>query len=142
MKLVAHESTLNDFLNALVPTNAFFQTLMAGKVLELYERDKDFMEDIFLSNNQIIERCKSNLKNIINTRGAYSTIMTNNLNRVIHLLTAITIVFTVPTIISSMYGMNITLPFSDSPIAFPAILGITFITMIVVIFVFIKKRWI
>ena len=142
MKLVAYESTLNDFLNALVPTSAFFQTLLAGKVLELYERDKDFMEDIFLSNNQTIERCKSSLKNIINTRGAYSTIMTNNLNRVIHLLTAITIILTIPTIISSMYGMNVPLPFSDSPVAFLGILGATFLVSFTLFFILKRNKWI
>lgn len=141
MRLVAYENTLNDFLNALLPTNNFFQTLMQGKVLELFERDKDFMEDIFLSNNQIVEKCKSSLKNIINTRGAYSTIMTNNLNRVIHLLTGITIILTVPTIISSMYGMNVPLPFSHSPIAFLGILGTTFLVSLILLLVLKRNKW-
>ena len=142
VELIEFENTLNDFLSALQPTNAILQTLLSGKILKLYEKDKDLMEDLLLSNGQLIESCKARLKTMINVREAYSTIMTNNLNRVIRLLTVITIIFTVPTIISSFYGMNIPLPFANSPIAFAGIIITTVVISVILYLIFSRNKWI
>jgi len=118
VQFVRYESTLNNFLSALIPTNVSLDNLLTGKYLKLYEDDKDFIEDIFLMNEQLIASCKSNLRAISNIRDAYSTIMTNNLNRVIKILTVLTIVLTIPTMVASFYGMNVGIPGSGSPISF------------------------
>ena len=141
VQFVTFEGILNDFLAALVPTNTILKNLLSGKFLKLYEDDKDLTEDLFLSSGQIIESCRANLKNIVNIRESYSTIMTNNLNRVIKLLTALTIILTVPTIIASFYGMNVPLPFADSPLAFFWTVGATIIISTFLLVVFIKNRW-
>ena len=49
---------------------------------------------------------------------AYASIISNNLNGVMKFLTAITIVLAVPTMISSFWGMNVGLPFQNSPYGF------------------------
>lgn len=141
VQFVTFENVLNDFLAALVPTNAILNNLLHGKYLDLYEEDKDLIEDLFLNNNQLIELCKGNLKTIVNIRESYSTIMTNNLNRVIKFLTASTVILTVPMIISSFYGMNIALPFAQSPWAFWIVLGTTLALALILLGIFIKKKW-
>jgi magnesium transporter len=115
---VNFETVLNDLLDALVPTNVALSKLLSGKFLSLREEDKEFAEDVFLANGQLVELCRTNLRAIMNIRNAYSTIMTNNLNRVIKLLTALTIIFMLPNIIVGMYGMNVPLPFAASNHAF------------------------
>src|SRR3989338_1535507 len=117
IQLVNFETVLNDFLGSLVPTSAILKNLLSGKHLKLFEEDKDLIEDLGLSSEQLMELSRSNLKNIVNIREAYSTIVTNNLNRVIKMLTSLTIVLTVPMIISSLYGMNVHLPYAASPFA-------------------------
>jgi magnesium transporter len=119
---VNFETILNDLLDALVPTNVALSKLLSGKFLSLREEDKELAEDVYLSNGQLVELCRSNLRAIMNIRNAYSTIMTNNLNRVIKLLTALTIIFMLPNIIVGAYGMNVALPFAASPKAFLAII--------------------
>lgn len=141
VQFVLFENILNDFLAALVPTNALLNTLLSGKTLKLYEEDHDLVEDIFLTNGQLIELGKANLKTIVNIREAYSTIMSNNLNQVVKLLTSLTILMTVPMIISSFYGMNVALPFAESPLAFFAILTATLMVTLVILFAFIRNRW-
>ncbi len=141
VQLVNFEEILNDFLSAFIPTNATLQKLLAGKYLKFYEEDKDLMEDLFLGNGELIEACKHDLKNIVNIRDSYSTIMTQNLNRVIKLLTALTIILTVPTIISSFFGMNVGLPFQQSPWAFVGIFSITIAIVIVLLVIFRKNDW-
>ncbi len=141
MQFVVFEEVINDFLAALVPTHTILKNLLSGKYLKLYEQDEDLVEDLFLSNGQLIESCKSNLKTIVNIREAYSTIMTNNLNRVIKLLTVLTIVLTIPTIVSSFYGMNVRLPYSDSPHAFWVVAGTTIVVSGGLLLLFRRNRW-
>lgn len=141
-KFVFFERTLNDFLAALIPIHSLLHSIASGKFFKLYEEDKDLAEDVYLASGQLIEMCKANLKNIVNIRESYSTIMTNNLNQIMKLLTALTVVLTIPTIISSFYGMNVHLPYADSPFAFLIISAFTVITSLIVLAVFIYKRWI
>lgn len=141
LRFVGFEMILNDFLTALIPNSALLQKLLSGRFLKLYEKDRDLVEDLSLSTVQLIERCKADLKNIVNIRESYSTIITNNLNRVIKLLTALTIILTIPTIIASIFGMNVHLPFAASPFAFAWIMGVTFILSLILLIALAKKHW-
>ncbi|MEK7560987.1 MAG: magnesium transporter CorA family protein [Patescibacteria group bacterium] len=140
VQFVAYEGVLNDFLSALIPMNTILQNILSGKFFPL-DGDRDATEDALLTNGQLIEASKSSLKTIVNIREAYSTIITNNLNRVIKLLTALTIVLTVPTMIASFYGMNVPLPYANSPWAFASIVGITIGICLVLIWLFNRNRW-
>ncbi|MDP2650950.1 MAG: CorA family divalent cation transporter, partial [bacterium] len=68
-------------------------------------------------------------------------IVTNNLNRIIRLLTALTVIIAIPTMVFSFFGMNVTLPGADSPGAPFWILSGTGIIGILLLAVFIKNRW-
>lgn len=141
IQFVGFEDTLNDFLSALIPTSVMLSGLVSGKYIALFEEDIDLVEDLSLNSRQLIESCKSNLKTIVNIREAYSTIMTNNLNRTIKLLTALTIILTVPTVISSIYGMNVALPLASSPYAFYLILAFTAAVLAGLFWLFNRNDW-
>ena len=72
-------------------------------------------------------------------RDYYSTTLTNNLNRTITVLTVFTIFLTIPTLISSIYGMNITLPLQDNPGIFILLTGIVILIWAIVFIGF--KKW-
>lgn len=141
VRFVYFETVLNDLLDALVPTNAALQKLLSGKLLTLYEEDKNFVEDVALSNGQMIELCRANLRALMNIRSAYSTLMTNNLNRTIQILTGLTIVLVIPMIIVSAYGMNVPLPFQESEHAFGIIMLMTAAATAIAVWYFTRKRW-
>ena len=107
VQFVYFETILNDFPSNLIPMNQALGNLLSGKTMRLYDEDKDLIEDLVLASGQQIESARVNLKTIVNIRQAYTTIVTNNLNRVIRLLTALTIILTVPMIVASFYGMNV-----------------------------------
>lgn len=107
---VTIEDELNEFMSALLPTNASLRRLSLGRYIPLFEEDKDIVEDLLLSNEQSIEASSSNIKSIINIRQAYSAISSNNLNRTIKILTFATVIIALPNNIFGMYGMNIDLP--------------------------------
>lgn len=141
IQFVTIEDELEEFLSALAPTNAILRRLLTGKHLKLYADDEDLIEDLLLNNEQSIESCRSNLKTIVNIREAYSTIMTNNLNRVIRQLTVLTVVLTIPTIVSSLYGMNVALPADNNPAVFWLIISFIFIVSASLLAWFRHQRW-
>lgn len=138
---VGYEHVLNEYLNAIVQTNAILKTLVTSRNLSLRREERELMEDLFLATGQLIALSKSSLQNVKNIRDAYSTIMTNNLNHVIKFFTTLTVVMTVPTVIASFYGMNVRLPGAHSDWAFFAIAAITLVVAAGSVMFFLKKRW-
>lgn len=142
IRFLALEDTLTDFSSALVPTNTALNAILSGGHLEVKDDDHDLVEDLLLSNEQLLESTRAIEHTIINIRSTYNTIMTNNLNQVIKMLTAITIVLTIPTMVSSLFGMNVVVPFGDSPAAFIGIVALTSILAFGVAWFFSRKGWI
>lgn len=122
---VTIEDELNEFLGALLPTNATLRRLLLGRHLQLFDEDQDIIEDLLLANEQSIEASRSNIKSIVNIRGAYSSISSNNLNRTIKILTAATVLLAIPNVFFGMFGMNVALPFQEAPWAYYVIVSVT-----------------
>jgi magnesium transporter len=127
---VTIEDELNEFHSALQPTNATLRRLMVGRHVPLFDEDQDIIEDLLLNNEQSIEACSSNLKSIANIRDAYSSISSNNLNRTIKILTVATVLLTIPNVYTSLYGMNIVLPFQHGTYAFEGLLACILATIL------------
>jgi len=137
--LVHQESALNEILTALEPTTITIQNILSGKIIHFEEDDHDDIEDLVISNNQLIQICRMSLKSIASIREAYSTYISNNLNHTIKILTALTVILTIPTIISSFFGMNVPVPLGDHPLAFVIILSLTISTSIILSLFLVKK---
>lgn len=140
-RLVSYEHALNDTISAVVPTNAWLQQLASGNYMQLYNEDVELMEDLMIDNSQLIDSTKSLLKTIQNVRGASEAILTQRLNKTIQMLTALTIILTIPTIIASIYGMNVTLPLGEHPYAFWIVLVIIVSAVALVVHYFIQRKW-
>ena len=135
------EEDLNEFLAALQPYGIVLHALLNGKYVKLHEEDEDLIEDLSLSATELIELTKSRLKTIQNMREAYSTIATNDLNKIFKRLTSIAIFLAIPTIVSGLYGMNVLLPISDSQDAFWVVLGVISALMLGFILYFKHRKW-
>jgi magnesium transporter len=133
------EDELNEFLAALMPTNATLRRLLRGRYIPLFEEDQDIIEDLLLNNEQSIEACNSNIKSIVNIREAYSSISSNNLNRTMKRLTVVTVLVMLPSMFYGMYGMNIELPYQHEPWAFTT-LNIFILVFIGSVYLFAKRR--
>ncbi len=137
---VTIEDELNEFLASLLPNNATLRRLLVGRHIPLFEEDQDIVEDLLLNNEQSIEAIRSNLRSIANMRDAYSAISSNNLNRVLTILTVATILISVPSIAMGIYSLNIPLPFQHTQWIFWVVMGINFTLISIVLFVARKKR--
>lgn len=136
------EDDLNEFLSALQPQAGMLRNLLGGRYLRLFEEDKDLIEDLVLGTAELIDLTKSRLKTIQNIRQAYDAIAATELNRVFRRLTSISIFLMIPTIVFSLYGMNVKLPFDDDPNAFWYIMGTVMVLNAAVIAIFRRKKWI
>jgi len=140
-RLVSYEHQLNDAIAAMTPTNASLQHLTTGNHIEMFSDDLELTEDLMIANNQLMESARAVLKTIQNVRGASEAMLTQRLNNTIQMLTALTVVLTIPTIIASLYGMNVPLPLGERPYAFWLVLGVIAAVMALVVRYFSKRHW-
>lgn len=119
-QLLSIEKSLVYFVNSLNANELLKMKMKRTDFLHINgdEDLTDLFEDIIIDNSQALSM--SNVyTNILNgTMDAYSSIISNNLNQVIHRLTIITVVLMVPTLISSFFGMNIPNGIPEHPWAF------------------------
>lgn len=142
IRFIELEEDLNEFLSALQPQGLVLNALISGKYMRLYEDDRDLVEDLMLNTSELIELSKSRLRSIVNIRQAYDVIATNNLNKTFRRLTSIAIFLAIPTIFGGIYGMNIELPFQESPFAFVLIIGLMLTVMGLFVRYFQKRNWV
>lgn len=117
------------------------QKLQRTGLISFNEGELNLLEDVMIDTKQAIEMTDIYITILNEMMSFFSSLFSNNLNRVMKLLTAITIIITIPTLISSVYGMNVKLPFQDSPHAFIITLGISGVASILGIMVFIHRKW-
>jgi magnesium transporter len=100
-----------------------------------------FFEDIIVDNNQAKEVAQL-YTNILNgTMEAYTSIISNNLNKFVNRLTVITITLLFPALIAGFFGMNVPLPFrmAESPLSFYLIVLISIVFSLGLTWFFRKK---
>ncbi len=122
--LVRTEDILNDYNYSFHPLVDIYKKIVKIRSLKFSEEDKDFIEDLIVDLNQTMNINLLTLKTITNMRKYYSTSVSNRLNDIITVLTVFTIFLTIPTLISSIYGMNVALPFQHSPYVLFILLGV------------------
>ncbi|MDD3170618.1 MAG: CorA family divalent cation transporter [Candidatus Paceibacterota bacterium] len=139
--LIKNEEIINQYISALVPTRNVFEAIAGGGYIPLFSNDEDLLEDMIISIKQSADICLVNVKSIKSLRESYQVIFTNQVNKTIRFLTSFTIILTIPTIIASIYGMNVGLPFQENPLAFFYVLIFTFVTAAVFLLIFYVKKW-
>ena len=128
------------YFNASVKGNqVVLEKLYRGKTIKLYEADEDILEDTMIENRQAIEMIQTYSDILNGIVDMFGTMVSNNLNSVMKLLTSITLVISVPTMIASFLGMNVEFPFSTNVSGFYIILALSIIVSIIVTII-LKKR--
>jgi len=108
-------------------------------LLKMYEEDEDLLEDVIIENKQAMEMVEMYSNILMNMMNAFTSIISNNLNMVMKMLATLTITMAVPTIIFSLWGTNVHLPFQDDPDGFVKVVVISIICSAVAIFGMWKK---
>lgn len=139
LKLINYQKSMIYFNTALKTNQAVMERLSRGKLIKLYEDDEDILEDAVIENRQAMEMATTYSDILNGMMDIFGTIVSNNLNNVMKLLTSITLIISIPTLIASIMGMNVIFPFNTGIAGFISILTITSIITILVA-IWLKKK--
>ena len=105
------------------------EKILRMNIIKKYSEDEDLLEDVIIENKQAIEMAAIYSGILSGTMDAFASIIANNLNIVMKLLTSITILMAIPTMFASFFGMNVNnIPFANQPYGFWLIIGIALLT--------------
>lgn len=139
LKLLSLEKSLVYFTTSLKSNELVMEKTLRGKILKLYDEDEDILEDAIIENKQAIEMSQI-YRDILNgTMDAYASIISNNLNGVMKFLTSITIILAIPTLIASLWGMNVPVPLQNHPFGFPILIVISILVTLIAV-IMLKRR--
>ncbi len=136
--LLMQEDLLNKFVLAYHQSNLVYTRII--RYIKFSEDDKELLEDLIIEAQQGYELCRLSLKNISNIRSYSDILLSHKLNKVINILTIFTIIISVPSAISGLYGMNVVLPFQQNPNMFYYIFAFIFAIWVAFILILKKKK--
>lgn len=140
MKLLSLEKSLVYFTTSLRSNENVMEKLLKGIYLKLSDEDRDYLDDIIIENKQAIEMVTITREILSGTTNAYASIISNNLNFVMKFLAAVTIVFSIPTMVSGLWGMNVKgILFSNNPYGFLIIFILSFVLSIFA-YIWLRKK--
>ncbi len=139
LKLLNSEKSLVYFTTSLKSNEVVMEKTLRGKIIKLYDEDEDILEDAIIENKQAIEMSKIYSDILNGSMDAYASIISNNLNGVMKTLTSITIILAIPTLIASLWGMNVPVPMQNSSIGF-VVLVVSTIIITAITVIWLKVR--
>ena len=139
LKMLNLEKALVYFTTSLKSNEIVMEKTLRGKIIKLYEEDEDLLEDAIIENKQAIEMSKTYNDILNETMDMYASIISNNINDVMKILTSITIILAVPTLIASIWGMNVPVPLQNNSNGFVILLAVSVIVTLGVMIWFKKK---
>ncbi|WP_251547304.1 magnesium transporter CorA family protein [Pumilibacter intestinalis] len=140
IQLLDLEKALVYFSTSLNSNQIVIDRLRAMSTIKHYEDDDEILDDVIVENKQAIEMATIYRDIMSGTMDAFASVISNNQNTVMKFLAAITIILTIPTIIASIWGMNVGVPFAGTVWGFWAVIGIIVAVTVPVLIIMIKKR--
>ena len=132
LKLINYQKSMIFFNTALKTNQSVMERLRRGKFIKLYEEDEDILEDAVIENRQAMEMATTYGDILNGMTDIFGTVVSNNLNNVMKFLTSITLIISIPTLIASVLGMNVTFPFSTNVYGFYGTVAFTILVTIIV----------
>jgi magnesium transporter len=141
LELLRYQKSLTYFTTALKANALMMERLQKSQLFQKYPDDEDLLDDALTETMQAIEMTSIESNILSGMMDAFASIISNNLNQVMKLLTSITIVLSFPALVAALYGMNVSLPFGQHPWAFLIILGVSVLLAITVVGILKKLDW-
>jgi magnesium transporter len=141
LQLLKYQKSLVYFTTALHSNDLVMERLQRMRMFNKYEEDEDLLEDVRTENQQAIQTTSIQTEILSSTMDTFASIISNNLNAVMKVLATLTIVVSLPTLVASFYGMNVSLPGEGHPFAFLAIFSFSLALTSMAAFIFYKRDW-
>ena len=140
LQLMRIQKSLVYFVTALRSNELLFVKLERTNFLSLNEEEIEHLNDLIIDNSQALEMANIYTNILSSTLDAFASIIANNQNQVLKRLAVITIVLTFPILVASIYGMNVPIPYQNSPIAFYIPVFLSMAISLVIGWFFLKKK--
>lgn len=141
LELLKYQKSLTHFSTALKSNELMMERLHRSRIFQTYPDDEDLLEDVLTENQQAIEMNNITSQVLSSMMDAFASIISNNLNGVMKFLASITILVSLPQLVASLFGMNVHLPFENTPLAFLFIILISLLIGGAATYVFWKRDW-
>jgi magnesium transporter len=140
-KLLKMEKCLVYFNTSLHSNQLLWAKLNNSRYIKKDTYTEELMEDVIIENRQAIEmaRIYTDIQNGL--MDAFGSIISNNLNIVMKQLTVITVILMIPTLIASLFGMNIENGIEHNKFAFAGILIVSIFISLIASILIRSKKW-
>lgn len=139
--LIHINKSLVYFAAALRGLRTVYQRLLRGGDMHLYADDAQLLRDALVDIEQALEVTEMRAESLSSLMDAYAAIIHNNVNAVLKILTTLTIVLTIPTMIASVFAMNVGLPFEEAPWMFGLLLSLMTLSGTSLVVYFYRKNF-
>lgn len=141
MRLLHIQKSLVYFTTSLKANDILIGRLEHTRQLDIPDKDLDMLEDVSVEYRQALEMASIHNNILTGTLDMFASIISNNLNNVMKYLTSVTIVLMLPTLVASIYGMNVELPLQNYPHAFLILMGVSILISIISVIILAKRRF-
>lgn len=140
--LINLNKSLVFFSAALSAISILYKRISEDKIIKIHDDERRKMKSILADVEQSAEIIELRRESLSNLMDAYATIVHNNLNSVLKLLTTLAIIMIIPTMIGSIFSMNVELPYEHEKISTVVIgVGMSVISL-GLLYLFYKKKYI
>jgi magnesium transporter len=130
LRLFALEKSLVYYLNAMTSNSGVLERMKQhAQRLGFHQDDRDLLDDIIIENQQCFKQAKMHSNILSSMMDARVSIVNNNLSILMKRLNILTIAIMVPTLVVSIFSMNVTIPLQKNEFAFWIILSLSFVSM-------------
>ncbi len=137
-QLLDLEKSLVYFSSSLKSDEITLEKIMRGRYIKLYEDDQDLLEDVLIEIKQAVDMAATYLNILNGTMDVFASMISNNLNVIMKIQASLTLLVSVPTVVSGLYGMNIIggLPF-DRIWWFPVVMSAV---LMIIMYIILKRK--
>ncbi|MFH6999137.1 magnesium transporter CorA family protein [Flavobacterium sp. FlaQc-57] len=138
--LLQIEKCLVFFITSLKGNNVLFHRI---KNLKAHREhfDPDLLEDVDIEISQAQDTANIYSNILTGMMDAYASVISNNMNNIMKQMTSISIILMIPTLIASLYGMNVPNGLEESKYGIWILLFISVILSTVGFLLFKRRRW-
>lgn len=134
--------TLVYFHKALV-SNKDVLSILKRKYLPITtQEDREHLEDLYYDTLQLLDMETTYRELLVSMMDMGLSLENIRMNQIMKILTMVTTVFAVPVWITGVFGMNFKyMPLVDNPYGFWIVMGVVLITIVILMYIFIKEGW-
>jgi magnesium transporter len=143
LNLFTLEKSLVYYLNTTNSNGVLIERLKnSASKIGFSSENIEILDDLAIENSQCREQANIYSQVLASLMDARATIVANNLNIRIKMLTILTIVIMLPTLVVSIFSMNVELPLvHNDPLSFWIISGLAALSVSALVFFWWRKRW-